>query len=240
MAPRSFLETCLPPAANLATAEVGVDLEDWPPGIGVHLGIQDHQVHIPVLRHDVVDAAEADIIGPAVAADGPDGLLSQVFLVLQDVLDYPRSARWPPERRSGRQTRRGTSPVVPVGLVIVDDQQAMPASFSASMRISSSLRMASWAWKSRRRIRRYPRTGNAPSGAAALDVLAVGQDGSAAGDGGGAASGVAGIHPIAHQLAEQLDVGGLRAASAGGRELEVGLGELDVLTLLLLMTSFFR
>ena len=68
-----------------------------------------------------------------------------------------------------------------------------------------------------------------PGGAAALAVLAVGQDGRAAGDGGGAACGVARVHPVAHQLAEQLDVGGLGAAGAGGGELEVRLGELHVL-----------
>ena len=63
----------------------------------------------------------------------------------------------------------------------------------------------------------------------AAAVLAVGQDRRAAGDGGGAARGVARVHPVAHQLAQQLDVGGLGAAGAGGGELEVGLCELDVL-----------
>ena len=42
-------------------------------------------VHIPVLGHDVIDAAEADVVGPAVAADGPDGLLGEILTVLQDI-----------------------------------------------------------------------------------------------------------------------------------------------------------
>ncbi|CAN3961830.1 Transcriptional regulator, partial [Dysosmobacter welbionis] len=54
-------------------------------GVGVHLGVQHQQVHIPVLGHDVIDAAEADVVGPAVAADGPDGLLGEILTVLQDI-----------------------------------------------------------------------------------------------------------------------------------------------------------
>ena len=68
-----------------------------------------------------------------------------------------------------------------------------------------------------------------PGGAVALAVLAIGQDGRAAADGRGAARGVAYIHVVAEQLAQKLDICRLRAAGAGGGELEVRLGELHVL-----------
>ena len=35
----------------------------------------------------MVDAAEADVVCPAVAADRPDGLLCEEFAVVEDVLD---------------------------------------------------------------------------------------------------------------------------------------------------------
>ena len=59
-------------------------------GVGIDLGVQHQQIHVPVLGTDMVDAAEADIIGPAVAADGPHGLLRQELLVLQDIPDLRR------------------------------------------------------------------------------------------------------------------------------------------------------
>ena len=54
-------------------------------GVGVHLGIQHHQIHVAVLRHHMVDAAEADVIGPAVAANRPDRLARQIRTVFQNV-----------------------------------------------------------------------------------------------------------------------------------------------------------
>ena len=43
-----------------------------------HLGIEDEDVHIVAGGQDVVHAAEADVVSPAVAAEDPDGLLGQV------------------------------------------------------------------------------------------------------------------------------------------------------------------
>ena len=82
-------------------------------GIGVHLGVQHHQVHVTVLGHHMVDAAEADIVGPAVAAHGPHGLLGQIFLILQDVARRPPSAPPPPEQQSEHPSRPGGLLVVP-------------------------------------------------------------------------------------------------------------------------------
>jgi hypothetical protein len=55
-------------------------------GVGVDLGVEHEDVDVVVLREDVVKAAEADVVGPAVAAEDPEGLLGQVGLVREDVL----------------------------------------------------------------------------------------------------------------------------------------------------------
>ena len=54
-------------------------------GVGVDLGIEDEDVDVLAGSQNVVHAAEADVVGPAVAAEDPDGLLRQIFLVLQDL-----------------------------------------------------------------------------------------------------------------------------------------------------------
>ena len=55
-------------------------------GVGVNLGIEYHDVYILAGSEDMIQAAEADIISPAVAAEDPDGLLGQVFLMRNDFL----------------------------------------------------------------------------------------------------------------------------------------------------------
>ena len=199
-------------------------------GVGIHLGIQHHQVHVTVLGHHMIDAAVADIVGPAVTAHSPHGLLSQIFLVLQDVLHVLGLLCL---FQSGDQSvRDGTGglrllPAVLIGLHslhgdtggldgLQTDQQLFA---DGVLCVEEAVGKLSVVLKQR----------VLPSGAVTLTVLAVGQDGGAAGDGGGAAGSVADVHPIAEQLAQQLDIGSLSAASAGGGELEVGLCELDVL-----------
>src|SRR5699024_7778930 len=55
-------------------------------GVGVNFGIEDEDVDVLVGSQHMVYAAEADVVCPAVAAEDPDGLLGQVFLLGQDVL----------------------------------------------------------------------------------------------------------------------------------------------------------
>src|SRR6185295_2973904 len=47
-------------------------------GVGVNLGIEDEDVDVATGREDLIDAAEADVVRPAVAADDPDALPDQV------------------------------------------------------------------------------------------------------------------------------------------------------------------
>ena len=47
-------------------------------GVGVNLGVEHEDVHIAAGGDHVVEAAESDVVGPAVAADDPDALVHQV------------------------------------------------------------------------------------------------------------------------------------------------------------------
>ena len=60
-------------------------------GVGVDLGVEDEDVDVLAGGKHVVQAAEADVVGPAVAAEDPDGLLGEVGLVGQDRLGRRRS-----------------------------------------------------------------------------------------------------------------------------------------------------
>ena len=54
-------------------------------GVGIHLGVKDHHVDVLAGGQDMVQTAEADIVGPAVAAEDPHGLLGEVLLVGQNL-----------------------------------------------------------------------------------------------------------------------------------------------------------
>ena len=55
-------------------------------GVGVDLGVEDQHVHVLALGQHVIQSAVADVIGPAVAAEDPEGLLGQQVGVLKDGL----------------------------------------------------------------------------------------------------------------------------------------------------------
>ena len=46
-------------------------------GVRVDLGVEDQDVDVAAGGDHVIEAAEADVVGPAVAADDPDALLDQ-------------------------------------------------------------------------------------------------------------------------------------------------------------------
>ena len=57
---------------------MGVALEHCPPGVRIHLRVEHEQVDVPPRSQDVVQAAVADVEGPAVAAHAPHALLGEV------------------------------------------------------------------------------------------------------------------------------------------------------------------
>ena len=78
MSARSFLATGLPAAANLRDRRARGGLGHLAARVGVDLGVEDEDVHVPAAGEDVVQAAVADVIRPAVAADDPDRFLDEV------------------------------------------------------------------------------------------------------------------------------------------------------------------
>ena len=46
-------------------------------GVGINLGVEHEDVHVASAGQDVIEAAVADVVGPAVATDDPDALLHQ-------------------------------------------------------------------------------------------------------------------------------------------------------------------
>ena len=46
-------------------------------GVGINLGVEHQHVHVAAARQHVVEAAVADVVSPAVAADDPDALFHQ-------------------------------------------------------------------------------------------------------------------------------------------------------------------
>ena len=78
MEPRSFLPMVLPPAANRATEPMGVALEHWPPVLEYICVFSTSRLMFRPRGQHVVQAAVADVEGPAVAADAPDALLDEV------------------------------------------------------------------------------------------------------------------------------------------------------------------
>ena len=57
-------------------------------GVGVHLGVHHQHVHVGAAGNHVVQAAEADVVGPAVAAEHPERLLRQLVLELEHLVAH--------------------------------------------------------------------------------------------------------------------------------------------------------
>jgi hypothetical protein len=80
--PRSFFGRGLAARGKLRRGADRRGLGGLSAGVGVNLGIHDQHVHVEVCGQHVIQAAEADIVGPAVAAVHPDGLLGQLIGVI--------------------------------------------------------------------------------------------------------------------------------------------------------------
>ena len=77
MAPRSFLPLALPRGGELGHGASWRRLRRLAAGVRVHLGVEHEDVDVAPRRQHVVEPAEADVVGPAVAADDPHALARQ-------------------------------------------------------------------------------------------------------------------------------------------------------------------
>ena len=204
-------------------------------GVRVDLGVEHEDVDVATRREDVVEAAEADVVGPAVAADDPDALADEVVGERQQVpgvrcravaVDAGRA-----RRAGGRPARAGRAISASVVLGGVEDARATRSSPSAGARRSSEpARLVGLGVE--REAHPEPELGvvleqrvvprrAAPGGVdrprrrrqvGAVDRRAAGRVGD--------------DHPVAEELADEPDVGRLAAAGAGARELEQRLEHL--------------
>ncbi len=69
--PEVLLRGPLPGGRELGDRGARRGLGCLSPGVGVHLGVEHDDVHVRAGCEDVVQAAVADVVGPAVAADDP-------------------------------------------------------------------------------------------------------------------------------------------------------------------------
>ena len=85
-------------------------------GVRVDLGVEDQDVDVPAGAQDLVQAAEADVVGPAVAADDPDALADEIAGEREEALRVDlvgavdrrelRREAWPPARAERRSPAR--------------------------------------------------------------------------------------------------------------------------------------
>ena len=81
-----FLLGLLAAGLELGHGAHGSGLGGLSAGVGIHLGV--HQQDVDVLAHGehMVQTAVADVVGPAVAAVHPHGLLGHILLALEDLV----------------------------------------------------------------------------------------------------------------------------------------------------------
>ena len=221
-------------------ADVG-SLGSLAAGVGVDLGVEDEDVDILAGSQDVVQAAEADVVGPAVAAEDPDGLLGEVLLVSQDLAAQLAGVALASGDNGvlqggdellgglavGLAVVHGVQPVLGGGLQIgvgpLHGQQgvglvhqAVADGFLAQVHTEAMLGVVF-------------KQGVGPGGAVAFLVGAVGRSSGGTAPDGGAAGGVGDIHPIAEELGHEAGIAGLGAAGAGAGELQQRGAELAAL-----------
>jgi hypothetical protein len=219
----------LPATANRADAPRGRRLGLLAAGVGIDLGVKHEDVDLGVHGDDMVQAAETDVVGPAVAADNPDGFFDQ--RIGQDV------------KAGGVRRGKGVEGAAQFAhaLALLADSASCPVWPSNCVgqfkpdfagRVCASVRA---------RIpfvcpepMRWPKPYSALSSKSELDqagprpslLTCVGSGRQVAAVNGGAAGGVGNDQAVAGHLREQLDVRRFAAAGTGAGEFEERLAEL--------------
>ena len=87
--------------------------------VRVDLGVEDEDVDVLVRGEDVVEAAVADVVGPAVAADDPDALLDEVVgELVEDLRRLGVRPRRAPSASSGAPRRAARCAAMPASFVM--------------------------------------------------------------------------------------------------------------------------
>ena len=202
-------------------------------GVGVDLGVEHEDLHVGAGGEDVVETAVADVVGPAVAADGPDGFFNQVageggelggLGVGGEAGEF--TAQQVDARSAGGEVGlggRGGGGQLAHGVGIEARGEAFEQAARGGVALVGGLAQAEAELGVVLEERIRP--GRATAGA----VLAVGCGRQVAAVDRGTAGGVGDGQAVAEELGEELDVGRLAAAGAGAGELEQRAGELAAL-----------
>ena len=205
-------------------------------GVRVDLGVEDEDVDVATGREDLVDAAEADVVGPAVTADDPDALADEIAGEREQMSGVgarcgpstrasasrrrPTRSRWStmsasvswtaprsPSTRSGAELR-GEALEEPAGVIGLGVEREPHPEPELGVVLEQRVAPGRAAAGGVDRPRRRRQVGAVDRRAARR----VGHD-----------------HAVAEELADQPDVGRLAAAAARARELEERLEDLAAL-----------
>ena len=205
-------------------------------GVGIHLGVKHKDVHVLAGGQHVVQSAVADVVGPAVAAEDPHGLLAQIVLLRQDLRgDGAAVGRGVLQHGDQRLDGLGVGLAVVLGVqILLDNSLILGRTLSvlhhglqpldegvADGLLTQVQAQAVLGVVLEQRV--------SPGHALAVLVDGVGRGGGGTAPDGGAAGGVGHVHPLAANLGDQAGIGGLGTAGAGAGELQQGLLELAVL-----------
>ena len=193
-------------------------------GVGVHLGVDD-DVHVLAAGQHVVQAAESDVIAPAVTAEDPLALLDEAVTEFEELLaDIAAALLHQRDELVGNflgleGVLAVVDPLLEEGLDFVAAAVALEAFLHNALHAVAHLAGGGGHTEAELSVVLKQRVGPGGTEAAAV-VLAVGGGRSRAAVDGGAARGVGHHHLLAEKLGDALQVRGLAAAGAGAAELK--------------------
>ncbi len=229
-----FLAGLLAPGGELGDRAAGSGFRHLAASVGVGFGVEDEDFDVFAGAEDVVEPAEADVVGPAVSADQPDTLAGERIGYGEESAGFGRvdSGELGPERKDALALGfdAGLSGLVggeECGYQLIAERcgEGLKQGFGVFLLLVQGETDA----QAELRVVFEERVG--PGGTAAALVDAVGCGRKASSIDGRAAGSVGDEEAIAEELGEQLDVGRLATAGASARELEERVEELDVLDL---------
>ena len=185
----------------------------------------------------MIQTAVADVVGPAVAAVHPHGLLGHIFAALEDLghhsllLSAELGALQHGQQLVGSH---GGGIQVVIGLQPLGDGGLHGGILGHAVQLLNELRHSSTQLLHSQahtigELGVVFKQGVGPCHALAFLILAVRHAGHSGTPGLGAAGGVGQVHLVAVELGQELDVGRLAAAGAGPVELHQGLAQLAAL-----------
>ena len=229
-----FLADLLAGGGELGDSTCGGSLRGLSAGVGVHLGVNDDDVHVLAAGQDVVEAAESDVVAPTVAAEDPLALLDEAVTELEELLaDVAAALLHQRDELVGdflglEGAFAVLNPLGEEGLDFGAAAVAGEAFLHDALHAVAHLAGGGGHTETELSVVLKERVGPSRTEAAAV-VLAIRCGRSRAAIDGGAARGVGHHHLLTEELGDALEVRGLAAAGAGTAELEQRLCELAVL-----------